>query len=142
MDRGVCERLDLRVARHPAEAADFLVARILAYCLEYSDGIAFSQGIAAGDEPALWVNDATGRVITWIEVGLPDAARLHRGSKLAERTAVSTHRDVTQLLAQLAGKKIYRAEAIPVYALEQRVVAELAGLVERRTTLALAVTER
>lgn len=63
MDRGVYECLDLRVARHPAEAADFLVARILAYCLAYSDGIAFSQGIAAGDEPALWVNDATGRVI-------------------------------------------------------------------------------
>lgn len=142
MDRGVYERLELRVARHPAEAMDFLVARILAYCLEYTDGIAFSQGIAAGDEPALWVKAATDRVIAWIEIGLPDAARLHRGSKLAERTAVSTHRDVTHLLAHLAGTKIYRAEAIPNYALERRVVAERAGLVERRTTLALAVTER
>ncbi|NJO81730.1 MAG: YaeQ family protein [Blastochloris sp.] len=142
MDRGVYERLELRVARHPSEAADFLVARILAYCLEYTDGIAFSQGIAAGDEPAVWVKDATGRVTAWIEVGLPDAERLHRGSKLAERAAVYTHRDVTQLLAQLAGKKIYRAEAIPVYALERRVVAELAGLIERRTALALSVTER
>jgi uncharacterized protein YaeQ len=142
MDRGVYERLELRVARHPSEAADFLVARLLAYCLEYTDGIAFSQGIAAGDEPAVWVKDATGRVTAWIEVGLPDAERLHRGSKLAKRAAVYTHRDVVQLLAQLAGKKIHRAEAIPVYALERRFVAELASLIERRTALALSVTER
>jgi uncharacterized protein YaeQ len=142
MDRGVYERLDLRLARHPSEAVDFLVARVLAYCLEYTDGIAFSQGIAAGDEPAIWVKDATGRVTAWIEVGLPDAERLHRGSKIAGRAAVYTHRDVTQLLAQLAGKKIHRAEAIPVYALERRFVGELADLIERRTTLALSVTER
>lgn len=142
VDRGVYERLDLRVARHPSEAAEFLVARVLAYCLEYTEGIAFSQGIAAGDEPALWARDATGRVTLWVEVGLPDAERLHRGSKLAERAAVYTHRDVAQLLAQLSGKKIHRAEAIPVYALDRRFVAELAGLVERRTTLVLSVTER
>lgn len=142
MDRGVYERLELRVARHPSEAADFLVARLLAFCLEYTDGIAFSQGIAAGDEPAVWVKDATGRVTAWIEVGLPDVERLHRGSKLAERAVVYTHRDVAQLLAQLAGKKLHRAEAIPVYALERRFVAALAGLIERRTVLALTVTER
>jgi uncharacterized protein YaeQ len=142
MDRSVYERLELRVARHPSESADFLAARVLAYCLEYTEGIAFSQGIAAGDEPAVWAKDATGRVTTWIEVGLPDAERLHRGSKIAGRTAVYTHRDVTQLLAQLAGKKIHRAEAIPVYALERRFLAELAVLIERRTALALSVTER
>ncbi|NTU84902.1 MAG: YaeQ family protein, partial [Chloroflexales bacterium] len=34
MDRGVYEQLDLRVARHPSEAADFMLARVLAYCLE------------------------------------------------------------------------------------------------------------
>lgn len=142
MDRGVYAQLELRVARHPAESVEFLVARVLAYCLEYTDGIAFSQGIAAGDEPAVWVKDATGRVRVWIEVGLPDAERLHRGSKLAERAAVYTHRDVIQLLAQLAGKKIHRAAAISVYALDRRFVAELAGLIERRTTFALSVTER
>lgn len=142
MDRGVYERLELRVARHPSEAAEFMVARLLAYCLEYSEGIAFTQGIAAGDEPAILVRDATGRVTAWIEVGLPDAERLHRGSKLADRAAVYTHRDVAQLLTQLASRRVHRAEAIPVYALDRRFVGELAGLVERRCALSLTVTER
>jgi uncharacterized protein YaeQ len=142
MDRGVYESLDLRVARQPSETTEYMLSRVLAYCLEYGEGIAFTQGVAAGDEPAVWVRDLTGRVTAWIEVGLPDAERLHRGIKLAGRAAVYTHRDVDQLLGQLAGKKIHRAETIPIYALDRRFVDQLASAIERRTALALSVTER
>jgi hypothetical protein len=44
-DRGVYESLQLRVARHASESEEFLVARVLAYCLEYQDGISFSKGL-------------------------------------------------------------------------------------------------
>lgn len=142
MDRGVYESLDLRVARQPSETTEYMLSRVLAYCLEYGEGIAFTQGVAAGDEPAVWVRDLTGRVTAWIEVGLPDAERLHRGIKLAGRAAVYTHRDVDQLLGQLAGKKIHHAETIPIYALDRRFVDQLAALLERRTALTLSVTER
>jgi uncharacterized protein YaeQ len=142
VDRAVYAQLDLRVARHASESAEYFVVRVLAYCLEYADGISFSQGIAAGDEPAVWVKDLTGRVLAWIEVGLPDAERLHRGSKLAERVAVYTHRDPVQLVAQLAGKTIHRAASIPIYALDRRFVSALAACIERRTALDLSVTER
>jgi uncharacterized protein YaeQ len=141
-DRAVYETLELRMARQPSESPAYLLMRLLAYCLEYTAGIEFTQGVAAGDEPAVYVRDLTGQVTAWIEVGLPDAARLHRGSKLARRAAVYTHRDVTQLLAQYAGAKIHQAAAIPIYALERRFVEEVAGLLERRTTLALSVTDR
>lgn len=142
VDRAVYETLDLRLARQPSESAEYLAARVLAYCLEYTEGISFSQGIAAGDEPAIWVRDLTGHPLAWIEVGMPDAERLHRGSKLADRAAVYTHRTVEQLLTQLARKKIHRAEAIPIYAFEKYFIAELASLIERRSTLALSVTEQ
>ena len=100
-DRSVYETLDLRLARQPSESADYLLMRILAYCLEYTDGIELTEGVAAGDEPAVYVRDLTGQPTAWIEVGLPDSDRLHRGSKRAGRAAVYTHRDVTQLLRQL-----------------------------------------
>lgn len=141
VDRGVYETLDLRVARQPSESAEYMVTRMLAYCLEYADGIAFTQGVAAKDEPAVWVRDLTGKLLAWIEVGLPDAERLHRGSRAADRAAVYTHRDVEQFQKQLAGKRIFRAEEIPIYSLERRFVEQLAGLVDRRTTLAITVTE-
>src|SRR2546428_13926551 len=85
VDRGVYESLDLRVARHPSESEEFLCARLLAFCLEQREGLAFSKGLADPDQPALEVRDLTGVMKAWIEVGAPDAARLHRASKAAPR---------------------------------------------------------
>jgi len=139
-DRGVFETIDLRVARHPSETAEYMLVRLLAYCLEYREGIALTEGVSSGDEPALVVRDLTGRVTAWIEVGLPDAARLHRGSKLAGRAAVYTHRDVRQLLAQLGGAKIHRASEIPIRAFDRAAIDELAALIDRRASLAISIS--
>ena len=46
LDRGVYATLDLRLARHPSETAEFLVTRLLAYCLEYEEGISFGDGVS------------------------------------------------------------------------------------------------
>jgi len=140
LDRGVFETLDLRVARHPSETAEFMLVRLLAYCLEYQEGIALTEGLSSSDEPALVVRDLTGRMTAWIEVGLPDAARLHRGSKLAGRAAVYTHRDARQLLSQLSGAKIHRAGDIPIRAFDRAAIEELAALIERRASLAVSIS--
>ena len=140
LDRGVFETLDLRVARHPSETAEFMLVRLLAYCLEYQEGIALTEGLSSGDEPALVVRDLTGQMTAWIEVGLPDAARLHRGSKLAGRAAVYTHRDARQLLSQLSGAKIHRAGDIPIRAFDRAAIEELAALIERRASLAVSIS--
>lgn len=142
IDRAVYQDLELRLARHPSETAEFMLTRLLAYCLEYQEGIVLTEGVAAVDEPAVLVRDLTGRVTAWIEVGAPDAERLHRGSKLAGRAAIYTHRDPGNLLAQLAGKKIHRAEAIPVYSFGRGFVEAAAKAIDRRNTLTLSVTER
>jgi uncharacterized protein YaeQ len=142
VDRGVYDELSLRVARHPSETDLFMVTRILAYCLEYEEGIAFGSGIASTDEPAVLVRDLTGRLAAWIEVGAPDAARLHFGSKAAERTAVYTHRDPAKLLAQWAGKPIHRADAIVLHSFDPVFIEEAAAALERRNTMTLSVTER
>ena len=142
-DRGVYETLALRVARHPSETEDYLVARVLAYCLEYGDGLAFSAGgLSDPDEPALSVRDLTGALRAWIDVGAPDAARLHRASKGAARVAVYLQKDPTQYLRQLAGERIYRAEAIALHALDRGLLAALVARLERRTRFSLSVSGR
>ncbi len=141
MDRGVYETLELRVAQHPSESDEYMLVRVLAYCLEYCDGIAFGEGISS-DEPAVVVRDLTGQVTAWVDVGMPDAARLHRASKLAGRVVVYTHRDVRQLLAQLSGERIHRAADIPVRAFDRALIAEAAALVSRRTAMAMSVSDR
>lgn len=141
-DRNVYQSLELRVARHPSETAQFMLARVLAYCLEYGEGIALTDGIAAVDQPAVLGRDLTGRITAWIEVGAPDAERLHRGSKQAPRCAVYTHREPTPLLAQLAGQKIHRAPEVPVYSFDRAFMDEASAALERRASLTLSVSGR
>ncbi|MFT3798071.1 YaeQ family protein [Microbacterium sp.] len=141
VDRGVYEDLTLRLAQHPSETTAFMAVRLLAYCLEFAEGIAFSEGVSATDEPAVLVRDATGRLVAWIEVGAPDAERLHRGSKLADRTAVYSHRDPARLLPLWAGKKIHRAEDIVLRTFDPGFVDAAASATLRRNAVTLSVTE-
>jgi uncharacterized protein YaeQ len=142
VDRAVYETLALKVARHPSESEEHLVTRLLAYCLEFAEGIGFSRGISEPDEPALSVRDLTGALRVWIDVGAPDAARLHKASKAAPRVAVYTHKDPAQIRHQLAGERIHRSEALELYAIDRELIAGLVQRLERRMALALSVTDR
>lgn len=142
VDRAVYETLSLKVARHPSESAEHLLTRVLAYCLEYAEGIAFSRGISDPDEPALSVRDLTGALRVWIDIGSPDAARLHKAGKSAPRVAVYTHKDPALLLRQLQGEKIHRPEALELYAFDRTLIAEFVRRLERRMQIDLSVTDR
>jgi uncharacterized protein YaeQ len=142
IDRSIYTTLDLRVARHPSETEEFLLTRVLAYCLEYADGLAFSRGLAEPDEPALTVRDLTGSIKSWIEVGAPDGARLHRASKAAARVAVYVHRNPGLYLRQLQATRIHRAAAIEVFSVNPEFLRALARHLERRTILSLSITDR
>jgi len=142
VDRGVYEALAVKVARHPSEAEDYLVARVLAYCLEYSEGLAFSRGgLSDPDEPALAVRDLTGDLRAWIDVGAPEAARLHKAAKAAPRVAVYTHKQPAALLRQLEGARIHRADAVELYAFDRELVSGLVARLERRMAFDLSVTD-
>jgi uncharacterized protein YaeQ len=141
-DRGVYESLALRVPRHPSESEDYLVTRILAYLLEYADGIAFSRGVSEPDEPAILVRDLTGAITAWIEGGTPDAARLHKASKAAGRVAVYTHKDSAQFLRGLAGERIHNGDALELYAIDRALVGALVARLDRRVAMSVSVTDR
>ena len=139
-DRGVYETLALRVARHPSESEDYLVTRVLAYCLEYADGVAFSKGLAEPDEPALSVRDLTGAIRVWIDIGAPDAARMHRAGKSAARVVVYTHKDPRTVARQWAGERIHRASALELYHVDHTLLTALVARLARRMAFALSVS--
>ena len=141
-DRGVYEALELRVARHPSETADYMLTRVLAYCCEYSEGLAFSSGIADPDEPSIALRDLTGKLMLWIEIGTPDAARLHKASKASPRVVVYSHKDAVLLATRLTGEKIHRAAEIELYALDKDWLASVVKKLERRMHVALTISER
>jgi len=142
VDRQVYETLSFRVAQHPSETTDFLLARVLAYCLEYREGIQFSaEGLSGPDEPALTVRDLTGTLLVWIDVGVPDPARLHKATKAAPRVVVYTHKDPNRLVRLLDGERIHRADVLELYAIDREFIASWAALLTRRMTMSLTVND-
>jgi uncharacterized protein YaeQ len=140
-DRAVYQSLNLRVAQHPSETPDYLLTRVLAYCLEYAEGISFSKGLSDPDEPAISVRDLTGVLQVWVDIGLPEPERLHRASKAAPRVAVYTHKDPAQWVVRLAASKIHRAEKLEVFAFDRAWLAQLVSRLERRMQFSLARSE-
>ena len=142
-DRNVYQALAFRVAKHPSETDAYLLTRVLAYCLEYREGLSFSKGgLSDPDAPALAVHDLTGAMLRWIEIGLPEPARLHRASKASPQVAVYSHKDVDVLLARLAAEKVHRADEIQINTFDREMIASLSTLLTRRMALDLVITER
>ena len=140
VDRGVYETLSFKAAQQPSETDEYLLARALAYCLEYQEGIAFSKGLADPDEPAITVRDLTGALRVWIEIGQPDADRLHKASKASPRVVVYAHKDPTRWIQQIAGARVHRRESIEVVVLDRTLLADLVERLDRRMTFELSVT--
>jgi uncharacterized protein YaeQ len=124
VDRGVYETLTIQVAQHPSESVEYLLTRVLAYALEWREGLAFSRALLA-----------------WIEVGAPEAERLHRATKAADEVVVWCHKDAPRWIAQLAGARIHAPERLRVVEVPRPLLAWLAERLDRRNRWALSRTE-
>jgi len=141
-DRQVYETVSLRVAQHPSESDEYLIARVLAYLLEYAEGIDFSRGVSEPEEPIIAIRDLTGGIKTWIEIGTPDSARLHKASKTGARVIVYCHKEGAQWLKGLAAASIHRADELQLYAIDRTLIAELVSRLDRRMRFAVSITDR
>jgi len=84
----------------------------------------------------------TGLLRVWIDVGAPEAARLHRAAKAAPRVVVYTHKDPRLLAGRLGGERIHRVEALELYALDPAWLAALSAKLQRRMTFSLTIAEQ
>lgn len=142
VDRGVYEQLSIKAARHPSESEEYFLTRLLAYCIEYQEGITFSKGgISDPDDPPIMVKDLSGAWKVWVEIGAPDAARLHQASKASPRVALYTHKEPRLLLRGYEGQRIHKAEQVEIYAVDRELLASLAGHLDRRISWTLSITD-
>jgi uncharacterized protein YaeQ len=142
VDRDIYQKLDLRVARHPSETMRYLLTRVLAYALNFEEGIALSKGgLSDPDEPAASVRDLQGNLRVWIEVGSPSAERLHKASKACPRVVVFTHANLELMKKAARAKAIHRADEIEVYAVDPAFLDALDAVTSRNSAWTLVRTE-
>jgi uncharacterized protein YaeQ len=131
VDRNLYQILEFRAAMHPSESVPFFITRILAYALNYREGLEFSAGISAPDEPAIRVMGLTGGVDLWIDIGNPATKRIHKASKSAKEVKIYTHKDVQLLAKELREEKVFRLEDIGLFSLDQRFLNALGATLSR-----------
>lgn len=137
VDRSVYEDLNLRVAMHSSESVDFLLTRVIAYALNYQDGIEFSPGLSTPDEPAIRVQDGGHAPSLWVDIGNPSARRLNKASKSAKCVRVYTYKDPENLKREAQDERIFGADEIEIYALSGHFLTPLGKTLERDNTWTL-----
>jgi uncharacterized protein YaeQ len=125
VDRGVYTSVELRAARHPSESEAYLVLRVLAFALSWSEHLQMGRGIAHPEEPSLHEPDPTGGYVRWIEIGAPSAERLHRASRTGARVSLWTHRPLQPLRDEMRQRPVHRADTVEVVEVDRALVEGL-----------------
>ena len=87
-ERHCYENLAFSLAQHPSESTERLLARLLAFALEYEQELAFGGGVSTADEAPVWLREPDGRVRHWIEIGQPDPKRIPFLARRCERVSL------------------------------------------------------
>lgn len=141
VDRGVYETLQATVARHPSEIEERLVVRLLAYALFYEPELAFTKGISAADEPDLWLKGADGRVLQWIEVGLPESDRIIKAARHADHVVLVACGKGLSVWEQQHLAKLLALPNLTLLTLDQHLIRNLVASVERSINWQITINE-
>lgn len=126
---------------HPSESLSYFICRILAYALNFQEGIEFGPGLGQPDEPPVRVMDRTAVLRVWIDVGQPSARRLHKASKTGAQVMVYIYRLPENLRNDLKEDPIHRREALRVFEIPESFLKEIGSTLERDNRWTLLVQE-
>lgn len=121
------DTLELSPVLHPSEKIERLLARLIAYALEYEPGLAFGGGISSTGEAPIWLRDQDERVLHWIELGQPDEERLEKQVRRVERLSLYLYGPQALRWWQQHGSGMKGVEAMQVVLLEWAVLESLAA---------------
>lgn len=146
LDRQVYAEHALTLARHPSETDERMLVRLLAYALHAPASaddppLVLAKDIWEPDEPSLWQKDSTGRVLHWIEVGLPDERRFLRVSPRVELLSVYAYGSGTTLWWKELQPRLTRLRNLRVVSLPPAHSQALAALAQRTMRLQITVQE-
>lgn len=146
VDRGVDLDLSIKAARHPSETLERLWLRLIAYCWQWEESIAFGPGICEPDEPDLVALGADGSTRTLIcRVGRPEVARIEkdcaRGGGARVAVLFDSVRRMEAFLAEARTGRPERLAKAELAALPDELIRPLSQREDRRQKLGLTIAD-
>jgi uncharacterized protein YaeQ len=143
VDRGLHQRVQLKVARHPSETLPRVWLRVVAYLWLYEERLRMGPGLSDPDAPDLLADDLTGQLTLWVRVGRLDPVKLEREADRNARARIAAGFESAERLdafveaARAAGvKRLARAE---LFAPDGALLQALAAADERRTKVSVTI---
>jgi uncharacterized protein YaeQ len=135
IDDGVYKTFDFRMAKHPSESNAYLLTRLFAFVLNDREFLEFAaEGLGDPDAPGICATTPNGEILLWIEIGNPSSRKLHKAAKAAKKVKVYTYKDPQTLLKDIRENKVYHAETIDIFSIDQAFLEILAGKLDRKNT--------
>lgn len=91
------DNTSLTLAKHPSESELRMMYRLCAFLYSSNFDLSFTKGLSSTDEPEMWQLSASGEIIEWIELGLPDIKRVRQACGKSNRVTIFTyHKNKTE----------------------------------------------
>ncbi|WKZ57127.1 MAG: YaeQ family protein [Bdellovibrionota bacterium] len=138
--------LRLRIVTHHEESRRSVFAKVLAYCLEYSDDLRVATAPYETHAPALSAVDGTGGYLRWIDVGevraekLSRALRHHRGAQFA--VYFYEHAQAVRFADDLRGSTENWIEPVQFYLIDPQFVELIPEGDGKRVVWEVAIVDR
>lgn len=91
LNRHFYHQFQLTIAKHPSENDARFMYRLVAFLFAAHEDLKFTKGLSTTEEPEIWQQDATGEIIQWIEMGLPEPKRLKQACGKSKWVKVFTY---------------------------------------------------
>lgn len=142
LDRGYYGNHVLTVARHPSETEERLMLRILAFCRHAGEQLEFGRGLSTEGEPALWEMDATGAIVSWVEVGCPDVKQVRKAAGRSEHVLIVAYDEARVEPWWTANRGDFgKINKLSVITVSDENAAALAAMASRNMKLAVTIQD-
>ncbi len=140
LDKNYYDTLPLTIARHPSETLERMMARVLAYCINAREHLAFTKGLSEAEEPDIWRRSLDNQLLLWIDLGEPAADRIKKATRLAQTVKVYSFNSKSDVWWQQSQAKFKQLSA-SVYRFQWQDIQSLARLVERTMEFSVTISD-
>lgn len=140
MDRHVYELLNLTVAQHPSETLERMMARILAFCINVHEHLAFTKGLSTPDEPDIWQRSLDDQLQLWIDMGEPAFERMKKAVGRSQEVKVYSYNSKSDVWWDKGKSDFCKLDA-SFYRFPWESIQTLATFVQRKMELSVTISE-
>jgi uncharacterized protein YaeQ len=139
LDRNYYDTLNLTLAKHPSETLERMMARVLAFCINAQEFLAFTKGLSAAEEPDIWARTLEDNISLWIDIGEPNPDRIKKATRIAPSVKIYSFNSKSNVWWEKSREQFRELKA-SVFQFQWGSIQTLATLVQRTMDISVTIS--